>query len=105
MVELSNEIKRKVSQRDNYTCQACDQPTKGQVHHIKPRRLGGTDDLENLTLLCGRCHMLISVVPKFAIQRAWHIPLDEIDDERTRVIEALRYKGLYFENNQSDSVL
>jgi 5-methylcytosine-specific restriction endonuclease McrA len=27
-----------------------------QVHHKRPRCLGGTSDLNNLELLCARCH-------------------------------------------------
>lgn len=37
------------------------QPTKIKevlhVHHIKPRSMGGTDDLSNLVVLCFDCHL------------------------------------------------
>ena len=43
--------------RDNYTCQVCKaKNTRLEVHHIKYRSQGGTDDLDNLITLCVDCH-------------------------------------------------
>ena len=43
--------------RDNYTCQRCGKKNcRLEVHHIKFRRNGGTDDEENLITLCKECH-------------------------------------------------
>lgn len=43
--------------RDNYTCQCCGKKnTRLEVHHIKFRSIGGTDDEENLITLCKDCH-------------------------------------------------
>ena len=43
--------------RDNYTCQCCGKKNcRLEVHHIKFRRNGGTDDEENLITLCKDCH-------------------------------------------------
>ena len=43
--------------RDNYTCQICGaKNTRLEVHHIKYRSQGGSDDLENLITLCEDCH-------------------------------------------------
>ena len=43
--------------RDNYTCQCCGKKNcRLEVHHIKFRRDGGTDDEENLITLCKGCH-------------------------------------------------
>lgn len=43
--------------RDNYTCQVCKaKNTRLEVHHIKYRSQGGTDDLDNLITLCADCH-------------------------------------------------
>ena len=43
--------------RDNYTCQCCGKKNcRLEVHHIKFRRNGGTDDEENLITLCKECH-------------------------------------------------
>lgn len=46
-----------VLHRDNYTCQCCGKKNcRLEVHHIKFRRDGGTDDEENLITLCEDCH-------------------------------------------------
>ena len=43
--------------RDNYTCQHCGKKNcRLEVHHIKFRHSGGTDDEENLITLCEDCH-------------------------------------------------
>ena len=43
--------------RDKYTCQVCKaKNTRLEVHHIKYRSQGGTDDLDNLITLCEECH-------------------------------------------------
>lgn len=56
-------VKRIVFERDNYTCQKCGLVGESgnrrgcvQVHHIKPRRDGGTNDIDNLVTLCYDCH-------------------------------------------------
>ena len=43
--------------RDNYTCQCCGKKNcRLEVHHVKFRCNGGTDDEENLITLCEGCH-------------------------------------------------
>lgn len=43
--------------RDNYTCQRCGKKNcRLEVHHIKFKSDGGTDDEENLITLCEDCH-------------------------------------------------
>ena len=43
--------------RDNYTCQCCGKKNcRLEVHHIKFKSNGGTDDEENLITLCKECH-------------------------------------------------
>jgi len=52
--------RRLVLSRDRHQCQApgCGRTRFLEVHHIKPRHLGGTNKPENLTTLCGSCHRL-----------------------------------------------
>ena len=83
-------IRRKVIERDKKQCQGCGKQTeKLQVHHIKPRGQGGTNELSNLIALCGRCHMTISPVPPFALRRAFGIKKSDIPAARQRV-----YRGI-----------
>ena len=43
--------------RDNYTCQCCGKKNcRLEVHHVKFKSDGGTDDEENLITLCEDCH-------------------------------------------------
>lgn len=43
--------------RDNYTCQCCSKKNcRLEVHHIKFRSNGGTDDEDNMITLCEDCH-------------------------------------------------
>ena len=52
----------KILKRDNYTCVKCGQsPAKNnnvelEVDHITPVSKGGTNDIENLQTLCGKCN-------------------------------------------------
>ncbi len=53
-------VKPQVAERDEYRCQLCKLEgrwTKAtQVHHIKYRSQGGTNDPSNLVCLCYECH-------------------------------------------------
>ncbi len=54
--------KQYIRARDNYTCQICGAKTTKnkkvelEVHHIRPKSMGGTDDETNLVTLCKSCH-------------------------------------------------
>ena len=49
--------KEAILHRDNYTCQCCGKKNcRLEVHHIKFKSNGGTDDEENLITLCEDCH-------------------------------------------------
>jgi hypothetical protein len=49
-------IKEEVMKRDSFTCQKCGSNEKLRVHHNIPRIYGGSDDMDNLTTLCTKCH-------------------------------------------------
>ncbi|GEM_PF-1739332 len=50
----------KVFNRDEYKCSICFKELKEKlsqrVQHIIPKRLGGSDSLNNLSLMCYKCH-------------------------------------------------
>ena len=52
---LWQKIAREARERDGYMCQQCGCWAK-EVDHKIPLRDGGTDDPENLQVLCGDCH-------------------------------------------------
>ena len=43
-------------ERDNYSCSICGSTEWIEVHHLKYRSKGGTDNLDNLICLCDICH-------------------------------------------------
>ncbi len=54
------EVRKKVLERDNFTCQKCGFQDKTiqniEIHHIKPKIFGSDDNLDNLITLCSICH-------------------------------------------------
>ena len=51
------EQRKRVLQRDQYTCVYCNQEAT-QVDHVIPRVDGGTHDMENLVAACAKCNGL-----------------------------------------------
>ncbi|WP_424214795.1 HNH endonuclease [Streptomyces sp. BI20] len=51
-------LRGRVLARDRFTCQRCGIRENLQVDHIKPVSKGGSWGLENLWVLCGKCHAL-----------------------------------------------
>jgi hypothetical protein len=52
---LSPKIARAVLLRDHH-CRICGSTRGLQVHHLRPRTWGGTDDISDLALVCSTCH-------------------------------------------------
>lgn len=54
-------IRKRVAQRDEYTCQICGRVTVyGEIDHKTPLALGGSESDENRWYLCKQCHKLKS---------------------------------------------
>ena len=54
---LDENIRKAVILRDGCRCMECGKTnTALEVHHIKPRRLNGSNTLSNLITLCRKCH-------------------------------------------------
>ena len=63
---MSRKNKRSVNKSVKYAmisiagtrCMYCDEDVGSKItwHHLKPRYAGGTDSLENASLLCEKCH-------------------------------------------------
>ncbi|MHB1956163.1 MAG: HNH endonuclease [Sulfobacillus sp.] len=50
------QLRSEALRRAKYLCQICASPQKLQVHHRKYPRFLGTEPVEDLTVLCHRCH-------------------------------------------------
>lgn len=61
---VSASLKKQVLELYNNRCYACSFSihTILRVHHRVPVSLGGTDDVQNLVLLCPNCHALIHLL-------------------------------------------
>jgi len=58
---LDENIRKAVIMRDHNTCQDCGVTnTRMEVHHIIPRRLNGSNSIQNLLTLCTSCHGKVS---------------------------------------------
>lgn len=54
---LDENVRKAVILRDGCKCMECGKSNcKLEVHHIKPRRLNGSNTLSNLITLCEKCH-------------------------------------------------
>ncbi len=60
MKERNQILRKKVFERDDFTCQKCKIQDKTarilEAHHINPLYLEGKDEMENLITLCFDCH-------------------------------------------------
>src|SRR5688572_14515430 len=55
----STSVREAVLARDQFTCRECGEPFPPKdldVHHLVPRKQGGSDDPANLITLCDGCH-------------------------------------------------
>lgn len=56
---FNDKLKDMVKDRDDYRCQICGFESFLEVHHIVPRKFGGSHSLENLITLCTSCHRAV----------------------------------------------
>ena len=53
-------LRDRIMRRDMHLCQSCNAKGRAtpatEVHHIKAKADGGTDDPSNLTAICRECH-------------------------------------------------
>lgn len=72
-------VRQAVHGRDEMTCQRCGRSVKwdgGQIHHRKPRSMGGTkdpaiNDPANLVLVCNDCHGHIESYREQSYELGW----------------------------------
>ena len=86
---MDRSLRESVLRRDRFACRACGRKTRGQVHHVIERRLGGSDDPTNLVTLCGTCHMLVSPITVSTLTTYFGINESELLVRRSRVQAAI----------------
>jgi hypothetical protein len=100
-IGITDKLAKLVYERDSYHCARCGKPApayKRQLHHRKPRGMGGrnnnsVDFPENIVLLCGSsstdpqsCHYQIESYRNMALTEGWLCKEDE--DPREKLILA-----------------
>lgn len=58
---FSGTIRRKVFERDKGRCVKCQSQVDLEIDHLYPKAAGGSDDIENLRLLCRRCNQRAAI--------------------------------------------
>ena len=67
---LDENIRKAVILRDGCRCMECGKSNcRLEVHHIKPRRLNGSNTLGNLVTLCAKCHQKTKGVEELYMSR------------------------------------
>ena len=56
---VSKATKNKISKFWQHKCAVCMNNDYLEFHHLIPKSAGGSDDIDNIILLCGRCHASI----------------------------------------------
>lgn len=56
---INKYVKRKISECWNYRCAICGRNDYLEYHHLIPISEGGTDDYDNIILLCACCHAAV----------------------------------------------
>ena len=54
--KITQDIKKIVYERDNGKCKQCGSDRDLQFDHILPHSKGGSDEVENLQILCKTCN-------------------------------------------------
>ncbi len=81
--------------RDEFTCRECGEafpPSELDVHHLVPRKQGGTDDPGNLITLCDGCHAArhpsLQVTLSRRMLERWALRLARLVDRQNLVPDA-----------------
>ena len=56
MDHISDVLELEILMRDLFTCRRCGSKDNLSVHHITPRKLGGTNNPKELLTMCDPCH-------------------------------------------------
>jgi 5-methylcytosine-specific restriction enzyme A len=79
-MRVSTKIRHVVRKRAHNKCEICRSGVMFQVHHRRPRGMGGSTDTDtnlpaNLLYLCGDCHLvMVEVNRSTALDNGWLVP-------------------------------
>jgi len=55
--EISSGLRKRIMERDAYRCRRCKSWTDLHIDHVLPVSAGGTNDPDNLQVLCAKCNL------------------------------------------------
>ena len=64
-------LRRRLLEAAGWRCTRCALPGRLEVHHRQPLYRGGTDDQDNLQVLCVTCHVAAHRPPVTPAVQAW----------------------------------
>lgn len=88
-LEIPYPIRLFVLQRDNHQCRWCGTNEYLTLHHVVPRRRGGSDRPENLHVFCRDCHTELE-----RLELQW-------ERERQRILEVAVFIAVYVLDQRS----
>lgn len=83
--EYWERVRELVIERDKSRCQSCRKLSRKRyltVHHINPRKFGGTDELDNLITLCAQCH---DAIEELDLRSAYEIIGYMVNPEKSKL--------------------
>ena len=87
-------LRRRILERDMYTCQKCGSKEEPTVDHIKPKAWGGTDAESNLETLCKECNR----------KKGCRIPEEVVEVRRTIKLKSVGLKVVTFDEVLSEDM-
>ncbi len=93
---LDPALSKAVKERDGNMCQCCKEGGMeyidcNDVHHIQEVYLGGTDAIENLILVCVKCHRLIHLYGRGELHMR---PFDQMDEREREKFKRIVRLGM-----------
>jgi hypothetical protein len=99
--EQWQQLRAKALERDGHACRVCNSPTNLHVHHRTYLRFGN-ELVDDLTVLCKRCHKLFHGPTKSGKPRQMTRYVDS--HERDQVLELLENDRSYFTTQEVASM-
>jgi len=81
-MSLDKEKRKEIREKHGCECHFCGGTDKLEIHHIVPSGAGGTDDVENLELLCKSCHYKVEEFTRRLRENLPHSQQDTIDTKQ-----------------------
>ena len=77
--DMSSKTTAKLIKRAGLGCSICGwKESSLDIHHIIPKKEGGTNDNENLIMLCPNCHRIVHTTNKYTREYLQSLSIDKV---------------------------